>query len=239
MSKVAVVTGAARGLGKTIAWTLVDEGFTVAIHYRKSKDSANKFLDLIRKKSPDSIAIQADLTKEGEVKKMFEQFFKKFQKVDILVNNVGNFAYKPFEKTSNFQFRDILESNIYSTLFCSRAVLPTMRTLKSGQIINIGAVGCERITITKKSTPYFLAKNGVYVLTKIMAQNEAKYGIRINMISPASLASDIFKPSNFPMGRSANYEDVIKALKFLISDDAYYINGANLEVAGAFIPGMD
>ena len=75
-------------------------------------------------------------------------------------------------------------------------------------------------------------------LTKAMAWEEARHGIHVNMISPASLETDIFKPSDFPMGRSAKHEDVIGALKFLLSDDAAYVNGANIEVAGAFIPGI-
>ena len=113
-----------------------------------------------------------------------------------------------------------------------------MRKQKSGHIINIGAVGANKIQVLEKSTPYYMAKTALYSLTKIMAWEEAKYGIHINMVSPASVETDIFKAADFPMGRSANYEDVVKVLRFLTGDDAYYINGANIEVAGGFIPGM-
>ena len=238
MKKVAVITGSAKGLGKAIALSLAEDGFTVAIHFRKSKSDAEKILNLIKKKSPKSILVSGDLTNEKQVKSMFDQVYERFGKVDLLVNNVGNFLYKEFSTTTNSEFRDIVESNLYSALFCSRAVLPKMRKQKSGHIINIGSVGAETITVTEKSAPYFMAKNALYSLTKIMAWEEARYGININMISPASLETDIFKAEDFPMGRSANYEDVIKALKFLTSNDAYYINGANIEVAGGFIPGM-
>lgn len=238
MNKVAVVTGSAKGLGRALALSLAQQGFTLAIHFRKSKDQAHEVLDLVRKKSKDSIVVSGDLRDEMQVNKIFREIFKYFGKVDLLVNNVGNYFYKELNKTTNQEFKDILESNLYPTLFCSRSVLPVMRKLKSGNIINIGTVGAERFTIRYKSTPYFMAKNALYYLTKAMAWEEAKNGIRINMISPASLVTDIFKPSDFPMGRSATYDDVIKTLLFLISDDAYYINGANIEVAGAFIPGM-
>ncbi len=120
----------------------------------------------------------------------------------------------------------------------SRAVLPAMRKQKSGNIVNIGAVGAERLILRENSTPYFLGKTGVYVLTKVMAQEEARNGIRINMVSPASMTAVIFKPADFPSGRPATHIDVIKAILFMISPDNSYINGANIEVSGGFSPGM-
>ena len=238
MQKVAVVTGAAKGLGKAIALSLALDGYIVAVHYRKSKADAQKELDSILEKSPKSILVSGDLTDEKQAEAALGQIYKKLGRIDLLVNNVGNFLYREFSKTTNFEFRDIVESNVYSTLFCSRAVLPMMRKNKFGSIINIGAAGADRFIFRRHVVPYFMAKNGVYVLTKAMAQEESRYGIRINMVSPASMRTDIFKKKDFPMGREVKYSDVAKAIKFLISKDAYYINGANVEVAGAFIPGM-
>lgn len=239
MQKVAVVTGAARGLGAFLVKRLVGDGYTIVIHYRSSSDEARKILGDIQEESSNSIIVSANLANEREVDKMFKEVVAKLGRVDLLVNNVGNFLFKPFGKTTNSEFRDLMESNIYSTLFCSRAVLPIMRAQKSGHIVNIGAVGAERLIIRENSMPYFLGKTGVYILTKTMAWEEAKSGIHINMISPASLVSDIFPESDFPMGRPAEYEDVWRALAFLTSEAAYYINGANIEVAGGFVPGMD
>lgn len=238
MQKVAVVTGSAKGLGKVIARALAKEGYTVVVHFRKSKKAAEQTLGIVKRFSPKSVMVCADLTREDQVQRMFDEIFAKIGQVDLLVNNVGNFLYKPFGKTSNEEFREIFESNVYTTLYCSRAVLASMRKRKSGHIVNIGVVGAERLNLLEKSMPYFYAKNGVYAITKIVAHEEAKNGIHVNMISPASLETDIFKPSDFPMGRSATHDDIVKVLLFLISPDAYYINGANLEVAGGFIPGL-
>ena len=238
MKKVAVVTGSAKGLGREIALALSKGGFTVVIHYHQSKNEADHLLDVISGDVPESIAVRADLKDEKQTQAMFSEIFTKLKRIDLLVNNVGNFLYKKFKETTSGEFRDIIESNIYTSFYCSRQVLPSMRKQKSGHIINIGTVGVDTLTVREKSTPYFMAKGALYFLTKAMAHEEAKYGIHVNMISPASLATDIFKPRDFPMGRSASYEDVIKTLLFLISDDAYYINGANIEVAGGFIPGM-
>lgn len=236
--KVAVVTGAAKGLGKVFADFLANQGYVVVVHYNKSKKEAQETLGEIQRKSSGSIKISADLKDEIQVRVMFSKILKKFGRIDLLINNVGNFLYREFSKTTNAQFRDVIESNLYSTLFCSREALKYMRIEKNGQIINTGCVGAERITITRNSTPYFMAKTNIYILTKIMAHDEAKYGIKVNMISPASLAEDIFDSRQFPMRRKASYADVLKVLKFLISKDAYYINGANIEVAGGFVPGL-
>lgn len=236
--KVALVTGSSRGLGREFSLALAKEGYTLTLHYHKSEEEAKELLAQIQKDAVDSMAVSADLTREENVEKMVSEVSKKFGRVDLLINNVGNFLYKKFENTTNAEFRDMIESNLYSTLYVSRAVLPLMRKQKSGLIVNIGAVGCERLIIREMSTPYFLGKTGVYVLTKVMAADEARYGIRINMISPASMASDIFKAADFPSGRVTAPADVVAALKFLISPENSYINGANIEVAGGFIPGF-
>ena len=237
--KVAVVPGAVKGLGADIARFLAKNGYSVVAHFNKSSKEADLLLEEIKIDSPDSSVLSADLTNEVGVGKLFNNINKKYGRLDLLVNNVGNFAYKPFNKTTNGEFRDIFESNVYSALYCSREALLIMRKQKSGHIINIGAVGAERLIIRENSMPYFLGKTGVYILTKTMAWEEAGNGIHINMISPASMATDIFSEDDFPMGREAQYKDVISALQFLTSSSAYYINGANIEVAGAFVPGME
>lgn len=238
MQKVAVVTGAGKGLGREIALWLAKQGFSVVVHYNNSRKEAGDVAGKIKKLGHESLIVRANLRDETEVDAMFVQIYKKFPKVDLLVNNVGNFLYKTFKETTNSEFRDILESNIYSTLYCSREVLLRMRKAKSGHIINIGSSGNDRFVFRQKSVPYFLAKNGVYVLTKTMAWEEAPFGVHINMISPVSLVEDIFKKGDFPMGRSARPKDVLAALAFLISGEAYYINGVNLEVSGGFVAGM-
>src|SRR3989344_113558 len=187
MKKVAVVTGSAKGLGAAIALALSKKEYILVVHYRKSKREAEGVLQKIRKTSPASMVVSGDLADEKQVERMFEKIFGKFNRLDLLVNNVGNFVLKKFGQTTNAEFRDLIESNVYSTFYCSRAVLPSMRRQKFGQIINIGVVGAERFTFRAKSIPYFWAKSGVYVLMKAMAHEEAKNGIRVNMISPASL----------------------------------------------------
>lgn len=239
MQKVALVTGSAKGLGKHLALFLAKNDFAVIVHYRKSRKLAEGLLRNLQKISANSSIVAGDVTDAGDVEKIFRQIEKKYARVDLLVNNVGNFIYKDFSKTTFEEFTDIFESNVYSAYLCSLRVLKLMRKQKNGHIINIGVVGADSLTVREKSTPYFIAKNALYFLTKAIAHEEAKFGIHVNMISPASLKTDIFSSSDFPMGRSAKYEDVANVLLFLLSRNAYYINGANIEVAGGFIPGLD
>lgn len=236
---VAIVTGSAKGLGREIALALADWGYMPIVHFNKSRDEAELVVSEVEKKGFKTKAYQANLLDEKDVEIMVKGIIDDFGKVDLLINNVGNFLYKEFNKTTNAEFRDMIESNIYPTLYFSRAVLRSMRKQKNGQIINIGAVGADRIVIRAKSTPYFIGKTGAFILTKLMAWEEAKHNIRINMVSPASLVEDIFKANDFPMGRSAKPKDVISAIKFLISPENSYINGANIEVAGATVPGIE
>lgn len=238
-NKVAVVTGASGGLGKEFAISLSKSGYDVVVHFRHSKKEAQETAKLVEKNGTKAFLVSGDLLNEKDVDKIVKQVIEEFGRIDLLINNVGNFLYKDFGKTTNEEFRDMVESNIYSTLYVSRAVLPIMRKQKEGQIINVGAVGADRIIIRAKSTPYFIGKTGVYILTKIMAWEEAKNGIKINMVSPASLVEDIFKASEFPMGRSARPSDVVKAVEFLISGENSYINGENIEIAGATVPGIE
>ena len=234
--KVAVITGANKGLGKAVALEFAKRGAIVILNYRKSKKAAESSLKEVRKHSPKSILVKADVTKEKEAGKMFNTIYKKFGRIDILMNNVGNFVYRNFIETTNAEFRDVLDSNIYGTLYCSRAALEIMRQQKSGNIINVGCASCDRIVIRKKTTPYYLAKTGVYMLTKLMAMGEAKYGVRVNMVSPGILETSITK-EKVPAGRYATFQDIINAILFLLDEKSTYINGANIEVAGGWVPG--
>lgn len=234
--KIALITGSNRGLGGAVALEMAKHGSIIILNYRKNKTEAEKVLAEVKKYSPKSILIKADVTNENQVETMFSDILKKFHRIDILMNNVGNFCFCKFSELSNADFKDVIESNIYGTLFCSRAALEIMRKQKSGNIINVGCASCDRITIREKTTPYYLAKTGIYMLTKVMAMEEATNNIRINMISPGILETSITK-EKVPAGRDATFQDIINVILFLLDEKSSYLNGANIEVAGGWVPG--
>ncbi|HIJ97752.1 TPA: SDR family oxidoreductase [archaeon] len=234
--KIAVVTGANSGLGRTLAIEFAKRGAIVVINYRKTKGAALVTLKKVKTFSPKSIIFRADVSKENEVNKMFSLIKKKFRRVDILINNVGNFYFGPFSKMSANQFRDVMESNLYGTLYCSRAALKFMRRQKSGNIINIGCAACERVVLRKNTAVYYHAKNGAYVLTKLMAAEEKKRGIRVNIISPGIMENSVVLPKGFK-GKVVRFKKIADAMLKLISDKS--ANGRHVQVLGGWKPKTD
>ncbi len=234
-NKIALVTGSARGLGKEILLELAKD-HKVVVHYNTSKREAQNTLKEALKLNK-AILVQADLKDESQVKAMFLETKEKLGEVDILINTVGDFIYKPINGTKTNEFKNTIEGNLYTAWHCIKEALPNMRS-KGGKIINFGCAGCDRVVIRKNTTPYYMAKTSLYTLTKALANEEAKNNIRINMISPGILESSEFQKET-PTGRPCKFNDIIKTIRFLLSNEAEYINGANLEVSGAWIAGFE
>lgn len=234
--KTALVTGSAKNLGRAIALDLARQGAKVAIHYNSSQKEASQTLKEVKRLST-GIAIHANLINPSDVSSMILKIKSDLGPVDILINIVGNFIYEPITKTTFPKFRDVVESNLYSTFLCSQKTLPTMIKKKWGRIINFGNVGAENVVIRKNTTPYFIAKAGVISLTKVLAYEYAKYGITVNSISPGILSTSIVKAKT-PSGRFIQFSDIINVVNFLIKDESSCINGANIEVSGGWRTGF-
>lgn len=235
--KTALVTGSAKNLGRAIAIDLAKQGVKIAVHYNQSEKEARLTLREVKKYS-DGFIVKADLTNPKDVVSMYRNIVTVLGEVDILINLVGNFIFEPITTTTILKFRDVIESNLYSTFLCSKEVLAGMVKKKWGRIINFGCVAADSLTIREKTTPYYIAKTGVIMLTKVLAYEYAKYGITINSISPGILQTSIAKPPT-PTGRFVQFADIINAINFLLKEESSYVNGANIEVAGAWRPGFD
>ena len=234
--KIALVTGSAKNLGKAIAINLANQKMSVAIHYHQSKNEAGQTLHQISQYSQAAV-FRADLTDEIQVARMINRINKKLGTVDILINTIGNFIYQSIDKTDFARFRSVIESNLYSAFLCCQAVLPEMKRKKWGRIINFGSVSAETLTVRKNTTPYYIAKTGVIMLTKVLAYEYAGYNITVNSVSPGILKTSTVK-TDLPARRFADFSDIINALNFLLKEESGYINGANLEVSGAWRPGF-
>lgn len=235
-NKIALVTGSAKNLGRAIAIDLAKQGSKIAIHYHTNKKEAERTLEEIKNCS-DGILISSDLTKQKEVSSMVRFVELKLGKIDILINLVGNFIFEPITTVTFENFKDVIESSLYSTFLCCQEVLSSMKKKGWGRIINFGCVGADSLTIRKKTAPYYIAKTGVIMLTKVLAYEYAKYGITINSVSPGILKTSITKPLT-PTGKFAEFSDILNAINFLLKEESSYINGANLEVAGGWRPGF-
>lgn len=234
--KTALVTGSAKGLGRTIAVELAMEGYAICVNYRKSEKFAEETLRLIRGHSPQSFLAQGDMSSFKDVERVIGLIVQKFGSISLLVNNAGDFIFKSLADTSEEEFRNVIDSNLISAFLCSREAVQHMRRQKAGSIVNIGCAGCDSLLPRPMTTPYYIAKSGLLMLTRQLADDEWQNGIRVNMISPGVLETSVAVPKGMPEARLTRESDMINALRFLLSESSSHISGANIEVSGGWRP---
>jgi len=233
--KIALVTGSSKRLGKAIALALAENGADVVVHYNKSRKEAENVKREIESFGRRSMSIKADLRNIKEIEQMFKAIIKKFKKIDILINNVGDFIFRGIDKYSTKEWTYLLDITLNTTYYCCKHALPYMRKQKFGRIINIADSLADRIQASPKLTPYIIGKTGVLILTQTLAVTEAKYNINVNAASPGVMENSIVKPEDdVPKGRYAKYEDIINVVLFLLDEKSDYITGANIKVSGGW-----
>ena len=225
--KGAIVTGGAKGLGRKIALMLAKEGYAVAINYNRSKKEAEETLAELGKIKKGCIALQGDLTKEKNVKKLVSTAFRKFGRIDVLINNIGDFLYKPLLKTTPQEIGHVFRNNVITAFMCSREAIKVMQKQKYGRIINIGCTGCDELLAPENTTPYYMAKTGVLLMTKAIARSAGK-GITVNAVSPGILKTSVVGPKGVTAKHYTTFDEVTKAIKSIIKSRK---NGINLTVA--------
>jgi 3-oxoacyl-[acyl-carrier protein] reductase len=233
--RIALVTGSSKGIGRDIAIRLAEVCSGVAVHYMNNTQAAEKVVDRIKEKGKLSESFRADLTKEKEAVSLIRNVEEKFGKIDILVNNFGPILVKPWEKVAPFEWELVLRANLLSALYCLKAVLPGMRKREWGRIVNLGYSRVEQLVAFSTITPYAIAKTGLLILTRSVAASEAAAGITVNMVSPGLMKGGILPESrDIPRGRLGKFKDVSHAVLFLVSEEADFITGTNLVVAGGW-----
>ena len=229
--KTALVTGSAKRNGRAIALWLAQQGVKVAIHYMNSRDEALEVA-----KQAGGPCVQGDLRDAAQAARVVGETVDGLGGLDLLVNNVGNYLRKDLFELTPEEWRDQLESNLYSTYFCMHACVPLMRKAGFGRVVNVGYAGGERPTFNRLTVPYHIAKTGVGTLTRSAAAAVAKQGITVNTIGVGIMENSIVKPINPPAGRFAKPEDLCNALAFFISPDSDHVNGTQIDVNGGWIP---
>jgi 3-oxoacyl-[acyl-carrier protein] reductase len=233
--RIALVTGSSKGIGRDIALRLADLCSGVAVHYMNNRKAAEKVVDRIKEQKKLSACFQADLTREKEAVSLVRNVEEKFGGVDILVNNFGPILVKPWEKVTSFEWELVLRANLLSALYCLKGVLPGMRKKEWGRIVNLGYSRVEQLVAFSTITPYAIAKTGLLILTRSVAASEAAAGITVNMVSPGLMKGGILPESrDIPRGRLGKFKDVSHAVLFLVSEEADFITGTNLVVAGGW-----
>lgn len=236
---VALVTGGARRLGAAVSRHLARRGYRVVVNFRSSAQQAADLVKAIEAKGGCALAVRADVTRPAEVRCMVDRIRRLFGRLDVLVNNVGDYLEKPLSKTSFDDYRRILDSNLTSVFLCSQAALPLLRCSERGRIIVIGYAPAGRLSPTGRCPVYHTAKTGALLLTKAMAVEEAPRGVTVNMLSPGTLFNSVLKPSSnpvdyIPAGRFCRYPDILGALDYLLGDGASYVTGGHFVISGGY-----
>ncbi len=241
--RVALVTGAGRGIGKAIALAFARERSHVVINDIRPREELEKVAREISASGVQSLAIQADVSQSEQVRDMIGQVEKKFQRLDILVNNAGIIRRGTIESITEEDWDQVIRVNLKGTFNCSRAAVDIMKRERSGKIVNISSIAGKMGDIT--SAPgYGPSKAAIDALTKTLARQLAQYGINVNAVAPHAIETEMSAQWSeekrrsiveaIPLKRLGKPEDVAEAVLFLASDKASFITGEILDVNGGF-----
>jgi 3-oxoacyl-[acyl-carrier protein] reductase len=242
-NRVALVTGGSRGIGRGIAVRLAKDGARVAIAYRTNKPAAQQTLLQLQASGADCVAVETDITDAARAEQLVRTVADRFGRIDLVVNNVGDFRWGTLAESSLEDWQSIFSSNLMTVLYMCRAVLPYMRRGRWGRVINLGAVGAERAFGQAKISAYAAAKAAVVALSRSLALEEAKNGITVNVVNPSSIdekeltreEARRIRDARFPIGRPPTVEDVAAAVAFFASEEAEYVTGQVVNVSGGWM----
>lgn len=240
--KVAVVTGASKGIGAAIARQMAAAGATVVVNYMSSREGAEKVVREIVEAGGQAIAIGANVALEADVHRLFAEIKARFGKLDILVNNAGVYKFSAIEEVTADAYREIYDINVLGVLQTSRAALPLFPAT-GGAIVNISSTAS--VTSPAMASVYASSKSAVDGITKSLAKELGARNIRVNAINPSLIMTEGVNTAGIPdsdmerqliamtpLGRAGQPDDVALPAVFLASDDARFITGETLFVSG-------
>jgi len=238
--KVAIITGAGRGIGKAIAVTLAREGAKIIIN-DVDLQSAEEVVKEIINTGQKALAFRVDVSDSKEVKQMIDSVIREFGRIDILVNNAAIIRRGTIEELSEEDWDKVIDVNLKGTFNCMKAVVGIMKKQRYGKIVNISSIA-GKIGDLASAPCYGASKAGMTCLGKSLARELATYNINVNVVAPHAIETDMSKEwpeekrkniiSGIPLGRMGQPEDIAEAVAFLVSDKAKFITGEVLDVNG-------
>ncbi len=234
--KTALVTGGSRGIGRAIAIALAEAGCDVAVNYLNSREQANEVVEQIAALGRKAIAVQADVSREEEVRRLIAGVDAQLGQVDILINNAGINPIKPLDELGLDDWNQVLSANLTSAFLVAQAVVPGMRRRKWGRLIMLSSIAAQTGGVI--GPHYAASKAGILGLVHSYANLLVKEGITANAIAPALIATDMvlgkeeLKPSLLPVGRFGSVEEVSDTAVLLASNG--YITGQTININGGW-----
>ena len=242
--KVAVVTGASKGIGAGIAKDLAAHGASVVVNYSSSKEGADKVVTEISRTGGKAIAVGGSVAKFEEIDQLFAETKRVYGKVDILVNNAGVYAFSPIETLTNESISAMFSVNVFGLMLATKAALPLF-TEEGGSIINIGSVIGEMAPA--QASIYAGTKGALNSITRVFAKELAQRKIRVNAVNPGAVLTEGFESAGFkdspfeahmvqntPLGRLGTPRDIADLVTYLASENSGWITGSLIDAAGGW-----
>ena len=243
MSKVALITGATRGIGKQIAITFAKEGYDIAINYRKENEELEKLKKEIESYNVKCLAVQGDVSNFEDCERFVKEIIEQYEKIDVLVNNAGITKDTLLMRMKKEDFTNVIDVNLVGTFNVTKNVINHMMKAHSGRIINISSV--VGISGNAGQTNYSASKAGIIGFTKSLAKEVASRNILVNAVAPGFIETamtEVLKEEikeeiakTIPLKRMGKAEDVANVVKFLASEESSYITGQVINIDGGML----
>jgi len=239
--KVALITGGAKGIGRAVALDLATLGWSVAICYRSSAKEAAEVVDVVKQKGADGLALLSDVSNCEAATSLVRRVNEEWGRIDALINGAGPYHRVSLLKETNEGWHSMFDNNLHPVFYLTQAVIPIMRERKWGRIVCFSMANAEQLIAQPQLTAHYITKVGLLALARSYAKLIAPDGITMNCVSPGFIDSGSAPKEELermvkliPAGYVGSVDDAVSAVRFLLSDDARYVNGANIQLSGAW-----
>jgi 3-oxoacyl-[acyl-carrier protein] reductase len=239
--RVALITGGAKGIGQAVALDLAGHGWSVAVCYKKSAVKGAEVADAIVKKGSRGLALQCDVSDPKAAAELVNRVGKEWGRIDALINCAGPYHRVSLLEETVEGWHSMFDNNLHPVFYLSQAVAPGMMERQWGRIICFSMANADQLIAQPQLTAHYIAKVGLLVLTRSLARLLAPHGITVNAISPGFVDSGsapegelASMAKRIPAGYVGTVEDASSVVRFLLSEEARYINGANIHLSGAW-----
>ena len=239
--KVALITGGAKGIGRAVALDLAARGWSVAICYRTSAREADEVIDRIKQSGGAGMALQCDVSRAKAAVEFVKGAHREFGRIDALINGAGPYHRVSLLQETNDGWHDMFDNNLHPVFYLTQAVVPLMKAQKWGRIVSFSMANAEQLIAQPQLTAHYITKVGLLALSRSFAKLIAADGITMNCVSPGFIDSGSAPKEELdrmvkmiPAGYVGTVDDAVAAVRYLLSDEARYVNGANIQLSGAW-----